>query len=163
VIDSTELQMEVRALQFLAIVLTALALIPAGAHFFELANKIELDRHAYFTVQQIYAGWWLFGIAQISALLGDAALTVMLRDERPAFYLALTGMLALVANLAVFFTWTFPTNQATANWTEVPQHWEALRRQWEYSHAFNAVIMFTSFCAITLAALCAASKGRTDR
>ena len=37
-----------RVLQFLAVVLTALALVPGGAHFFELPNKIGLGEQQYF-------------------------------------------------------------------------------------------------------------------
>jgi len=33
--------MELRVVQFLAAVLTALAIVPAGAHLFELPNKRE--------------------------------------------------------------------------------------------------------------------------
>ena len=54
--------MAARLVQFLAILLTALALVPAGAHLAELPNKIGLDQEAYFIVQNIYAGWALFGI-----------------------------------------------------------------------------------------------------
>src|SRR3546814_10610602 len=36
--------MGLRVMQFAAIVLTALALVPAGAHFFELWNKIGLSQ-----------------------------------------------------------------------------------------------------------------------
>jgi hypothetical protein len=46
--------------------------------------------------------------------------------------------LLIAVNLAIF-VWTFPTNQATNNWTVVPKNWNALRIQWEYSHAANAV------------------------
>ena len=33
------------------------------AHLFELPNKIHLSREDYLTVQQIYRGWALLGIA----------------------------------------------------------------------------------------------------
>ena len=57
-----------KALQFLAIVLTALALVPGGAHFFSLPNKIHLTEGNYFIVQNIYRGWALFGIVLFGAL-----------------------------------------------------------------------------------------------
>ncbi len=72
----------VPAFQFIALVLAALALIPAGAHFFELPNKMALDGQAYLTVQQIYAGWSLFGIALIGSLAANLALAVAVRRER---------------------------------------------------------------------------------
>ncbi len=40
--------MALRVVQFLALVLTALALIPAGAHLFALPNKIGLAQEQYF-------------------------------------------------------------------------------------------------------------------
>ena len=33
----------------------------------------------------------------------------------------------LGVTLVVFFTWTFPVNQATSNWTIAPHDWETLR------------------------------------
>jgi hypothetical protein len=147
--------MVARTVQFLAIVFTAIALIPAGAHFFELPNKIGLAPDAYFTVQQIYAGWAMFGIVLFGALGMNLVLAVLLRKDRPAFAFAAVGFVAVATNLAIFFTWTFPANVATANWTEVPGNWEALRTQWEYSHAVNAMVMFVAFCSVTLAGVTA--------
>ena len=51
-----------RVALFFALMVTALALGPALAHLLELPNKIALPRDAYFTVQQIYAGWSLLGV-----------------------------------------------------------------------------------------------------
>jgi hypothetical protein len=50
----------------------------------------------------------------------------------------------IAANLAIFFVWTFPTNQATNNWTVVPNNWNELRVQWEYSHVANAMVAFSA-------------------
>jgi hypothetical protein len=145
--------MGLRTAQFLAIVLSALALVPAGAHFFELPNKIGLAQDAYFVVQSIYRGWALFGIVLFGALAANLALTLMVRRRRGAFWLALAAFLLVVATLVVFFTWTYPANQATNNWTQVPANWEELRLQWEYAHAANAVLTFTALCAATLSTL----------
>ena len=145
--------MSLRLVQFLAIILTALSLVPAGAHLFELPNKIGLAQEAYFTVQGIYRGWALFGFALFGALGANGILALMLRQQRAPFRLALGAFLLMAATLAVFFTWTFPANQATANWTEAPANWQVLRRQWEYAHAANAGLTFLALCAVTLASL----------
>ena len=147
--------MGARAVQFLAIVLTALALVPAGAHLFELPNKIDLSQEHYFVVQSIYRGWALFGIVLFGALAANLALTVLLRDQRGPFWLALVGFVLIAATLAIFFTWTFPANQATSNWTEAPENWRELRTQWEYAHATNAVLTFIALCSLTLSTLLA--------
>jgi hypothetical protein len=145
--------MTLRTAQFLAIVLTALALVPAGAHLFELPNKIGLAEDAYFVVQSIYRGWALFGIVLFGALAANLALTFLLRRRRGAFWLGLLAFLLVAATLVVFFTWTYPANQATSNWTEVPANWQELRRQWEYAHAANAILTFIALCAVTLSTL----------
>jgi hypothetical protein len=149
-----------RAVQFLAIVLTALALVPAGAHLFELPNKIGLAQEEYFVVQSIYRGWALFGIVLFGALAANLALTIVLRRQRAAFWLALAGFLLVALTLLIFFTWTYPANRATADWTVAPEGWQELRTQWEYAHAANAVLTFIAFCSITLAALIARAPGR---
>jgi hypothetical protein len=37
----------------------------------------------------------------------------------------------------------------------IPNDWEQLRRQWEYSHAVNAVVTFAAFCSVALSSLMA--------
>ena len=133
----------------------ALALVPAGAHFFELPGKIGLDREAYFLVQQVYSGWGLFGIGVVGALFMNVVLAVLLRSDQMAFVFAVGAVVALLVNLAIFFTWTFPANEATANWTRPTENWETLRRNWEYSHAVNALVTLLGLCSVTLAALTA--------
>ena len=142
-----------RVAQFLAIVLTALALVPAGAHLFELPNKIGLVQEEYFVVQNIYRGWALFGIVLFGALAANLVLAVLLRRQRAPFRLALLAFLLVAATLAIFFTWTYPANQATQNWTVVPANWQELRTRWEYAHATNAVLTFMALCALTWSAL----------
>jgi hypothetical protein len=70
-----------RLTQFLAIILTALALalVPSGAHLAVLPNKIAMAQAAYFVAQQIYTGWALFGIFLFGALAANLAHTIVLR------------------------------------------------------------------------------------
>jgi hypothetical protein len=145
--------MSLRVVQFLAVLLTALAFVPAGAHLFELPNKVDLSRDAYLTVQSIYAGWAWFGIIDLAALVTNVALAVRLRRQRRAFSFAVAAALCFVVFFAIFFMWTFPANQATANWTTMPDTWSELRQGWEYSHAVNAVVMLLAFCAVTLSVI----------
>lgn len=145
--------MSVRVLHFCAIVLTALALVPAGAHFFELPNKIGLDQQAYFTVQGIYRGWALFGFAVFGALFANLALTLLLAFRRSPYLLPLLAFLLVAATLAIFFMWTYPANQATSNWTLPTANWATLRMHWEYAHAVNAVLTFIALCLLTWSAV----------
>ena len=145
--------MGLRVVQFCAVVFTALALVPAGAHFFELPNKINLPQEEYFVVQNIYRGWALFGVVLIGASVANLALALLLRGQRGPFWLALAAFILVAGTLAVFFTWTYPANQATSNWTVVPDRWRELRTQWEYAHAVNAVLTFIALCCVTLSIL----------
>lgn len=142
-----------RWLAFLAVLLTALALVPAGAHLLALPNKLAMGREAYQAAQGAYAGWALAGAFPIAAIL--ACLGLAHRQQRPPAspWPALLAAFCLAAGLAVFFAWTFPANQATRNWTALPEGWEALRARWEWSHAANAVLTFAAFCAVLRAAL----------
>jgi hypothetical protein len=58
-----------------------------------------------------------------------------------------------VAAQLVFWTYTYPANAATDNWTVVAADWETLRRQWEYSHAVGAVLQLLAMSALIIAAL----------
>lgn len=145
--------MKLKAIEFVAIVLTALALVPTGAHFFELPNKIGLPQERYFVVQQIYRGWSLFGVVLVAAIIMNFVLTILLRNRRPAFWFSLVGFVLVAATLAVFFLWTYPANQATKNWTVAPGNWRDLRLIWEYSHATNAILTFLALCSVTTGAL----------
>lgn len=154
-----------KAWMFLAVVIMGVSLIPGGAHLFALPNKIGMSQADYFTAQQIYAGWQLVGMSWIASLIVNLALAVHLRRQGIAFVFALTALLSVVIAFVIFFTWTFPANQATQSWTVAPDNWEALRLQWEYSHAANAIVIFVGFCSATLAALTAVgrSAARTAR
>lgn len=142
-----------RVVQFIALVLTALALVPAGAHLAALPNKIGLGEASYFIAQSIYRGWALFGIVLFGALIANLALAVVLRAQRAPLAFALIAALCLAAMLAIFFAYTYPANEATANWTMVPDNWRQLRRQWEYSHAVNAAVTFAGFCSVVMSVL----------
>jgi hypothetical protein len=65
---------------------------------------------------------------------------------------ACVALACLAAAQVIFWTYTFPANVATQNWTSVPANWEDLRRQWEYSHAAGAIFQMLAMCALIVAA-----------
>ena len=138
---------------FAAILATLISLAPSLAHLFELPRKMELGRSAYFTVQQIYAGWDLFGIAILAQFLLLVLLAVRSAREYYVFRPVLVALLLLVVAQALFWGFTFPANTATSNWTVVPTGWRALRHEWEYSHAAGALCQLLGLCALIWALL----------
>lgn len=140
-------------LQFLSIVLTALALIPAGAHLLELRGKINLARDDYLTVQQVYSGWALAGIAIVAAIVCAGALAFTTREQTLPMLLAVAAAVLLILTLVTFFLFIFPVNQATENWTVLSADWEELRRRWEYTHAANAVLTIAALVCLVIGTL----------
>ncbi|HJY28158.1 MAG TPA: hypothetical protein VJ306_09040 [Pyrinomonadaceae bacterium] len=123
------------------------------AHLLELPNKINLSRDNYLIVQQIYRGWALLAIVVFGALLSTLALTITLRHQRKAFILALVAFLCIAGTQIVFWTYTYPTNEITNNWTTLPENWAALRRQWEYSHATSALLNLLAMISLSASVL----------
>ena len=136
---------------FVALMSTAIALSAGLAHVFELINKMALDREAYFTVQQIYAGWNLFAVVLLFELAAILAVIVLHRRQRIPVIAAGLALGGLIGAQVAFWTYTFPANVATQNWMVQPDNWEALRDQWEYSHLAGALFQLIAMAALIVA------------
>ncbi|HXW70585.1 MAG TPA: DUF1772 domain-containing protein [Methylocella sp.] len=146
--------MGTRIIAGLAIVLTALALIPSAAHLASLPNKIDLSEEDYFLAQSLYRGWWLFSGVIIAALATNVWLAILLTaGNRLSSSLAAAAAALIIASLAVFLAEIYPINRETGNWTMIPDDWEAMRAHWEYAHAVEAGIIFVALCCVTAAVL----------
>lgn len=138
---------------FVALLATALAMGAAVAHALELPNKIGLGKDAYFIVQQIYRGWSLLGWLLLVELVSIVAV-VLLGWRAPAVrFGALAALLCLLGAQVLFWTFTFPANVATRNWTIQPENWQSLRTQWEYSHAAGAALQTIAMASLIYGAL----------
>jgi hypothetical protein len=142
-----------RILYFTALMFAALALGPALAHLFALPNKIGMSEADYFVAQQIYRGWAWLGLVVYGALLSALALSWALRRDGAARTWALVAFLCIVGTQGIFWTWTYPANRATQNWTTVPADWQRLRTEWEYSHATSAALNLLAVAALALSLL----------
>jgi hypothetical protein len=128
-------------------------MVPSGAHALELINKMAMSAGEYLIAQRSYRGWAFAGIFVVAALLFTGGLSLALRGDAPSFGPALFAFACLVATQLVFWLFTYPMNVRTRNWTEVPKDFEAVRRQWEYSHAAAAVLNLLAFVGVILAAM----------
>ena len=91
--------MALRLVQFLAIMLTALALVPSGAHLAALPKRSQWRRQPTSSPSRISAGWVLFGIVLFGALAANLAHTIVLRRLGRSFGYALASFLLIAANL----------------------------------------------------------------
>ena len=145
--------MVLKTIQFLAVVLTALALVSAAAHLSALPKEIGVLQDTYYIVQGSYGGWPLFG-----ALIANAALAVLVRSQPVPFWLAVVGFMTIAATLAIFFLWIYPANPLPDDWKPLDAPTSGIRvsdwwRRWEYGHAANAILAFIGLCAVTCSVL----------
>jgi hypothetical protein len=145
--------MTLTILRFLALLFDALALVPALAHAMELPNKINLAREDYLRVQQLYRGWNRLAVVVIGALTSNLILAGLVRAKPKTFVLNVIAFVCLVGTQVVFWRYTYPTNKKTHNWTVLPEQWQELRKQWEYSHATSAGLNLIALITLTLSIL----------
>jgi hypothetical protein len=145
--------MTVKILLFASIMLVAIAMAATWAHLLEMPAKMTLSREQYFTVQQIYRGWAWLGVVIFVALASTSALTVLARPDQAIVWAAAAPTACMVLALVVFFSYTLPANQATANWTVIPDNWARLRSHWEYAHATEAFLYFAALLFLAAAAV----------
>jgi hypothetical protein len=138
---------------FLALLSTALAMGAALAHALELPNKIGLSREHYFIVQRSYDGWNQLAYLLVIELLTIIGVIMLYWPDVSVRWLAVTALAFLIMAQILFWTFTYPANAATANWTTIPEGWEVLRTQWEYSHLAGAALQTLAMSALIAAAL----------
>jgi hypothetical protein len=143
--------MAVKAAYLASLLFLALTLGASLAHLYALPNKLALSGEQYLAAQRAYDGWAMLGVVVIGALLSTLALAVLLHGGAAEFRLAALAFACVAASQAIFWSVTFPVNQRTANWTELPAGWEAMRRAWEYSHAAGAALNLAAFLLVALA------------
>lgn len=132
---------------------TAITLSALMAHLLELRVKINLSQDNYQTVQEIYSGWQWLGIFEIGAILLTLIWVIIDRKAQNIYPLLLSALVCFIISIIIFFTHTFPTNQATDNWTNLPDNWEILRKTWEYSHAIRALLSLAGFSILVIVLL----------
>jgi hypothetical protein len=138
---------------FIALLATALALGAALAHALELPNKIGLPADEYFIVQKAYWGWDRLGFLLLVELVSMVTVAVLYWGEAPVRLPILAAVACLVIAQLIFWSFTYPANVATSNWTVVPDNWQELRRNWEYSHFAGASFQCFAMAALIVAVL----------
>jgi hypothetical protein len=143
----------IRSVQFAAIILTVVCLVPSGAHLMEFANKLKLDDQSYMIVQHIYSGWALAGIPLAGSIIANLWLAIRSRSQRAPLMLASIAFALMLATLITFLIWILPANIATAQWTQAPVNLSPLRAQWETTHAVNGILALLAVIAVVSASL----------
>jgi hypothetical protein len=151
--------MALRLVQFPAMMLTALALVPSGAHLAALPNRWRWRRQPISSTSRPMLDGPLrhCPVRRFDSEYGAA---IVLRKLGRSFRYALASFCLLLPTLPSSLRLDLPDNQATNNWTVVPKNWNAVRIQWEYSHAANAVVRFAALVCVVMAVLRQPSQAR---
>ncbi len=139
--------------RFTSLFFTAITLSALMAHLLEMRVKINLSKEDYQTVQGIYSGWQWIGIFEIGAILLTLIWVVFDRQSKNIFPFLLSALFCFVLSFIIFFVFTFPTNQETLGWTNLPNNWAELRKKWEYSHVIRALLSLCGYSVLVLALL----------
>jgi hypothetical protein len=142
-------------LRIATVISVAIYLIPEGAHFFEMFNKLRMSSVDYMTMQRAYDGWAFFGIAIAVAAGCTLGHAIAMWDIPAARSLSLGALALLIGTQVMFWCFIYPMNALTRNWTEIPANLGVARLQWEYAHAASAAL---TLLALVLA-LCAVLSG----
>ena len=143
----------IRTVQFFAILLPALSLVPAGAHLMEISATLGMPGPDYLTVQRLSQGWALAGAFLVGALAVDVLLAFMSRAQAGPCYWIIAAAVLMLFTQVTFFIVVYPVNQATENWTRLPDNWQDLRSRWEFMHAGNAVVTLMALVATIIGSL----------
>ena len=154
--------MAAQIVRFFSLVFVGINLAPGIAHVLQMPHKMDLSGDNYLRVQQLYAGWSLLGLVVLGALISTLALTVLVRERLKQFVFACIAFGSMLVTQVIFWTFTFPVNQQTHNWTALPVNWMTLRERWEYSHVTAAVFDLIAFIAVVLAVVEAVDHPRDE-
>jgi hypothetical protein len=139
------------AVQLTAVAFTAIALMPAGAHVFEMSGNLRLAPSAYITVQSVHHGWVLFAVAMLFATAAIGLHTFLVRRNTASYGWSWVALVGLGAAQIVFWTVAYPINVATEGWTALPVDLDTARRQWEHAIAGAAILSFAGLLALVRA------------
>jgi hypothetical protein len=136
-----------RIFRLLTVLLIALSMSVAMAHFLELPAKLRLDGATWLMMlQTIYPP--AFGTAgagfEVAALVFSIALAIFVRRRGSALAWTILGAACMAAAHAAFWIWVAPVNavMVPASAATLPADWMALRDQWEHTHAIRAILQF---------------------
>ena len=128
--------------QLTAIALTALALMSAGAHVFDVSANLSLKQEDYVTLQSAHHGWMLFAGAMLLATAAVGFHAYLVRGNSKSLGWSVAALVLICLAQLMFWAVAFPVNAETGGWTALPADFDSARRHWEYAFASSGVLSF---------------------
>jgi uncharacterized membrane protein len=99
----------------------------------------------------------VMAVLMVSAVLVGLVVVVLLFRSRStvAAWLALAGLLLLIAVMAITLAVEVPIDNLIANWTEatLPSNWKEIRARWAAFHTLRTFLSLGAVAAVVAAAL----------
>jgi len=99
----------------------------------------------------------VMAVLMVSAVLVGLVVVVLLFRSRStvAAWLALAGLLLLIAVMAITLAVELPIDNLIANWTEatLPSNWKEIRARWAAFHTLRTFLSLGAVAAVVAAAL----------
>jgi uncharacterized membrane protein len=106
----------------------------------------------------------VMAVLMVSAVLVGLVVVVLLFRSRStvAAWLALAGLLLLIAVMAITLAVEVPIDNLIANWTEatLPSNWKEIRARWAAFHTLRTFLSLGAVAAVVAAALTTRSVDR---
>jgi hypothetical protein len=134
--------------QLTAIALTAMALMSAGAHVFDVSANLALRQEDYVTLQSAHHGWRMFAGAVALATAAVAFHAYLVRGNSKSLGWSVAALVLISLAQLMFWAVAFPVNAETGGWTALPENFDSARRHWEYAFAGSGVLSFLGLLAL---------------
>lgn len=142
----------VRTWRFITLMFTALDMAMAFCHLLQLQPRMRYDGALWRRTQSMYQffGPPVGATLEGGALLSTAILSFLVRRRSLAAPWTWAGAIFFATAQALWWLWVAPVNAKMVNWRPelLPQGWQRLRMQWEYTHAGRAILMIIGFGAL---------------
>lgn len=145
--------------RFLTIMFVAASMGMALCHLLEMPVRLQYPPGLWIDVTVIQGTYRHFGPPIGAAIegvawVGTAALAVLAwrRSEQVALTAAAAAL--MIAAHAAWWLWVFPANAQFPGMTpdNFPPDFDAIRRQWEYTHAVRALLQISALACLVAAA-----------
>ncbi len=136
------------SVQLTAIALTAVALMSAGAHVFDMSANLSLKQVDYVTLQTAHHGWALFVGAMLLSASAIGFHAYLVRGNSTSLGWSIAALVLTCLAQLMFWVVAFPIDVETGGWTTLPADFESARRQWEYAFATSGVLTFIGLLAL---------------
>ena len=145
----------VTAVQFVSLLLMALATGVVFSHMLQPGPKATLPASVFLSVQQILLRNYgaALGTIEAGAFASTLVMAFLVRTRPAGFALTAIACVCVAAMIAVWAVWINPINKAVNSWTadSMPSNWSEFRDRWHRLHTLRAGLALAGLSALIVA------------